>query len=101
LYIRAVAHYVTLMRFTSQGFAGLPKWRERIEEGERIIEEAGGTLVGVYVTLGRWDVVEIFEAPTDDIAIEVVMKLNRYGAEQTETLRAFTREEAEEIVRKL
>ncbi len=96
-----MAHYVTLMRFTSQGFAGLPKWRERIEEGERIIEEAGGTLVGVYVTLGRWDVVEIFEAPTDDIAIEVVMKLNRYGAEQTETLRAFTREEAEEIVRKL
>jgi len=29
------------------------------------------------------------------------MKLNRYGAEHTETLPAFTREEAEEIVRKL
>ena len=94
-------HYVTLMRWTTQGFAGLPSWRERVEEGERIITEAGGRLIGVYVTLGRYDVVEIFEAPDDDIAIEILMKLNRYGAEHTETLRAFTREEAEEIVRKL
>jgi len=23
-----VAHYVTLMRWTTQGYAGLPKWRE-------------------------------------------------------------------------
>ena len=94
-------HYVTLMRWTTQGFAGLPKWRERIEEGEGIIEEAGGTLVGVYVTLGRYDVVEIFEAPDDERAVEILLKLNRYGAEHTETLKAFTREEAEGIIRRL
>lgn len=93
--------YITLMRWTSQGMAGLPGWRERVEEGERIIAEAGGTLVGVYVTLGRYDVVEIFDAPNDDVAIEVLLKLQRYGAEHTETLRAFTREQAEAIVRRL
>jgi len=96
-----VPHYVTLMRWTSQGIAGLPAWRERVEDGERVIEAAGGKLVGVYVTLGRYDVVEIFEAPDDDIAVEILMKLQRYGAEHTETLRAFTRDEAEQIVRKL
>ena len=89
------------MRWTSQGIAGLPAWRERVEEGERIIDDAGGKLVGVYVTLGRYDVVEIFEAPDDAIAIEILMKLQRHGAEQTETLRAFTREEAENIVKRL
>ena len=94
-------HYITLMRWTTQGYVGLPKWRERVEEGENVIKEAGGELVGVYVTLGRYDVVEIFEAPDDEVAIEILMKLNRYGAEQTETLRAFTREEAEDIVRRL
>jgi len=94
-------HYVSLMRWTSQGVAGLPGWRERVEEGERMIEEAGGRLTGVYVTLGRYDVVEIFEAPDDASAIEILMKLQRFGAEHTETLRAFTREEAEEIVRRL
>jgi uncharacterized protein with GYD domain len=94
-------HYVTLMRWTSQGIAGLPAWRERIEEGERIIDEAGGRLVGVFVTMGRYDVVEIFEAPDDELAVEILMKLQRFGAEHTETLRAFTREEAEEIIRRL
>jgi uncharacterized protein with GYD domain len=96
-----VPHYVTLMRWTTQGIAGLPAWRERVEEGERIIEAAGGKLVGVYVTLGRYDVVEIFEAPDDGIAIEILMKLQRFGAEHTETLRAFTRDEAEDIIRRL
>jgi uncharacterized protein with GYD domain len=89
------------MRWTSQGVAGLPAWRERVEDGERIIETAGGQLIGVYVTLGRYDVVEIFEAPDDETAAEILMKLQRVGAEHTETLRAFTRDEAEAIIRKL
>ena len=89
------------MRWTSQGRLGLPAWRDRIEDGEREIEEAGGKLVGVWVTLGRYDVVEIFEAPDDDTAAEILMKLQRHGAEHTETLRAFTREEAEAIIRRL
>jgi uncharacterized protein with GYD domain len=98
---RDVPHYVSLMRWTSQGLVGLPAWRERVEEGERTIESAGGKLVGVYVTLGRYDVVEIFEAPDDETAVEILLRLQRWGAEQTETLRAFTREEAEQIIRKL
>jgi len=96
-----VPHYISLMRWTSQGVAGLPAWRERVEDGERLLEQAGGRLVGAYVTLGRYDVVEIFEAPDDHTAAEVIMKLQRFGGEHTETLRAFTREEAEEIVKRL
>ena len=94
-------HYISLMRWTSQGMAGLPAWRERVEEGERIIQQAGGALIGVSVTLGRYDVVEIFEAPDDDKAAEILMRLQRHGAEHTATLRGFTREEAEEIIRRL
>jgi uncharacterized protein with GYD domain len=89
------------MRWTTAGRAGLPAWRDRVEDGERLIEEAGGTLVGVWVTLGRYDVVEVFEAPDDETALEIVTKLGAGGGEDTETLRAFTREEAEEIIRKL
>jgi uncharacterized protein with GYD domain len=89
------------MRWTSQGMAGLPAWRERVEEGERIIQASGGSLIGVYVTLGRYDVVEIFEAPDDNKAAEILLRLQRLGAEHTETLRGFTREEAEEIIRRL
>ena len=96
-----MAQYISLIHWTTQGRAGLPAWRDRLEDGERLIEEAGGKLVGVWVTLGRYDVVEVFEAPNDDVALEIVTKLGQRGAEETETLRAFTREEAEQIIRKL
>ncbi len=89
------------MRWTTAGRAGLPAWRDRVEDGERLIEEAGGKLVGVWVTFGRYDVVEVFEAPNDQVALEIVTRLGAGGAEDTETLRAFTREEAEDIIRKL
>jgi uncharacterized protein with GYD domain len=96
-----VPHYISLMRWTTAGRAGLPAWRDRVEDGERLIEESGGKLVGVWVTFGRYDVVEVFEAPNDQVALEIVTKLGAGGAEDTETLRAFTREEAEDIIRKL
>ena len=64
-------HYISLMRWTTAGRAGLPAWRDRVEDGERLIQEAGGTLVGVYVTLGRYDVVEVFEAPDDATALNL------------------------------
>src|SRR6195256_3355824 len=97
-----MAHYISLMRWTTAGRMGMPAWRDRVEDGERAIEEAGGKLVGVYVTLGQYDVVEIFEAPDDTTAAEILLRLARFaGAEHTETLRAFTRDEAEAIIRRL
>ena len=94
-------HYISLMRWTSQRMAGLPAWRERVEEGERTIEAAGGSLIGVYVTLGRYDVVEIFEAPDDETAAAILVALSRHGNVTTETLRGFTRDQAEQIVKSI
>jgi uncharacterized protein with GYD domain len=91
--------YISLMKWTSQGMGGLPAWRDRIEEGERAIRERGGKLLDAYVTLGRFDVVEIFEAPDDETAYQCLVAVARHGTVTTETLRAFTREEAEEIVK--
>ena len=87
------------MKWTSQGMGGLPAWRDRIEEGERAIRERGGKLLDAYVTLGRFDVVEIFEAPADETAYQCLVAVARHGTVTTETLRAFTREEAEEIIK--
>jgi uncharacterized protein with GYD domain len=93
--------YVSLMKWTSQGIGGLPAWRDRMEEGERAIEERGGKLLDAYVTLGRFDVVEIFEAPDDETAYQCLVAVAKHGNVTTETLRAFTREEAEGIVKSL
>ena len=87
------------MKFTSAGLGGIPAWRDRVEEAERAIRERGGRLVDAYVTLGRFDVVEIFEAPDDETAYQVLIEVAKHGQVTTETLRAFTREEAEQIVK--
>jgi uncharacterized protein with GYD domain len=97
--IQAVPVYISLMKWTSQGMGGLPAWRDRMEEGERAIRERGGKLLDAYVTLGRFDVVEIFEAPDDETAYQCLVAVARHGTVTTETLRAFTREEAEEIIK--
>jgi uncharacterized protein with GYD domain len=91
--------YITLMKFTSSGMTGIPAWRDRVEEAERTIEARGGRLIDAYVTLGRFDVVEIFEAPDDETAYQVLIEVAKHGQVTTETLRAFTREEAEQIVK--
>jgi uncharacterized protein with GYD domain len=91
--------YISLMKWTSQGLGGLPAWRDRMEESERAIRERGGHLISAYVTLGRYDVVEIFEAPDDETAAQILVAVTRHGNVTTETLRAFTREEAEQIVK--
>jgi uncharacterized protein with GYD domain len=96
----AVPTYISLMNWTSQVIVGLPAWRDRVDESERVIAERGGKLVDIYVTLGRYDVVEIFDAPDDETAYGILLDLARHGQVRTETLRAFTRDEAEKIVRK-
>jgi uncharacterized protein with GYD domain len=97
--IPGVPIYITLMKWTSQGLGGIPAWRDRVEEAERAIEQRGGKLVDAYVTLGRYDVIEIFEAPNDETAYQVLIEIAKHGQVTTETLRAFTRQEAEAIVR--
>jgi uncharacterized protein with GYD domain len=97
--IPAVPVYISLMKWTSQGIGGLPAWRDRIEEAERQIGERGGRLVDTYVTLGRFDLVEIFEAPDDETAYQILLAVAKHGSVTTETLRGFTRDEAEDIVR--
>jgi uncharacterized protein with GYD domain len=93
--------YISLMKWTSPGLGGLPAWRDRLDDGDRAIEERGGKLIGVYVTLGRYDVVEVFEAPDDETAAQILVAVTRDGNVTTETLRAFTRDEAEAIVKGL
>jgi len=91
--------YISLMKWTSQGLGGLPAWRDRLEESERAIQERGGKFDSAYLSRGRYDLIEIFEAPDDGTAYQILIEVARHGNVHTETLRAFTREEAEAIVK--
>jgi uncharacterized protein with GYD domain len=88
-----------LLKFTEQGIRSVADWGLRVTEVEQIMSYAGGELVDIYVVMGGFDVVAIAEAPDDDVAAKAAIAIGKQGNLMTQTLRAFTREEAERLTR--
>jgi uncharacterized protein with GYD domain len=93
--------YITLYNLTDQGIRSIKDAPQRIEEAIKGFEAMGGKVIGVYSVCGRYDYVAIGEAPSDEIAMTFALALGSQGDVRTETLKAFTKEEFAEIVKKL
>jgi len=73
--------------------------KESIAEATKVIQRAtkeGVKFLNIYYTLGRYDIVVIFEAPDEKIAMKMAMMVG--DIESTETLVAVPREEAMKLV---
>jgi uncharacterized protein with GYD domain len=90
--------YITLGNFNSpEAYAGYAQRRAGLDDLARAM---GGRIVGRYLTQGQYDVVVVFEAPDDIAAAQHVLRTVARvpGGVRTQTLRAFTEEEAGRIV---
>jgi uncharacterized protein with GYD domain len=73
--------------------------KEGVAEASRVVERAskeGVKFLNLYYTLGRYDVVAIFEATDEKTAMRMMMLLG--DIESTETLVGVPREEAITLV---
>ena len=61
----------------------------------------GGKVLGVYSVLGEYDLVRICEFPNDETVLTLALAIGAEGNVRTKTLKAFTKEELSEIVKKL
>jgi uncharacterized protein with GYD domain len=93
--------YVILMNLTEQGVRNIKEAPARIEATEKAVEAAGGKLIAFYLVMGQYDYVAIAEGPSDEVALTQLIGLAMQGNVRTTTLKAFTREEFAEIVKKL
>jgi uncharacterized protein with GYD domain len=73
---------------------------DRADDAAKLVESLGGSLVDVYWTLGRYDVVLITECPDDETATAAALRLGQLGNVRSTTLRAFNREEMRGIIGK-
>jgi uncharacterized protein with GYD domain len=80
------------------GEAALPK---RLPMVKAMTEKMGARVVGVWLTLGRYDLVAVVDAPNDAIAGILALALASQGNVTTETMRAFSEDEFVELVAKL
>ena len=93
--------YISLMKFTSQGVADIKASPQRIKDGLAAAESLGIRSVGVWVTMGEYDLVVVADAPNDEAVGAFMMSLASLGNVTTQTMRAFSEEEFAQIVAKL
>ena len=92
---------VVLMKLTEQGIKDIKNAPQRIEQGFKSFEAMGGKMIGYYSVMGEYDYVAIVEAPSDEVAMTFLLALGSFGNVRTTTLKAFTREEFAQMVKKL
>ena len=93
-----MATYISLIKLTQQGVTSIKDGPARLDAGKDTLKSFGSELKAFYLTMGRYDIVVISEAPDDAAAAKVALAVGSAGNVTTETLRAFTEDEYREIV---
>ena len=93
--------YISLINLTEQGIRSIKEDLERVRAGASIGQHEGVRLISEWWTMGQYDAVMVTEAPDDETISRFLLGAGRQGNIRTVTLRAFTAEEMQEIVRQL
>src|SRR5579872_5352164 len=93
--------YISLVTLTEQGLKEIKNAPERLRAFDNAAKEAGGSLVGFYLLMGQYDYVVITDTPDDQTAARLILETIAEGSVRTQTMRAFPREEFEQIARTL
>jgi uncharacterized protein with GYD domain len=90
--------YISLIKYTHQGITTIKEGPGRLDANKEILNRYGSELKAFYLTVGRYDIVTISEAPDDAAVAKAALAVGSAGNVTTETLRAFTEDEDREIV---
>ncbi|MDQ2907689.1 MAG: GYD domain-containing protein [Chloroflexota bacterium] len=93
--------YISLVNLTEQGIKEARNAPERLETFDKAVREAGGRLIGFYLVMGQYDYIVVTEAPDDQTAARLILGTIAQGSVRTQTMRAFPREEFEQLAQEL
>jgi len=93
--------YILLMKMTDQGMKDIKNAPQRIEDAMKGLEAVGGKLEVFCTVMGEYDYVAVGECPSDEVATTFLLLLGSLGNVRTTTLKAFTKEQFEDMVREL
>jgi uncharacterized protein with GYD domain len=93
--------YVMLANWTEQGMRAINDSPKRIDAAKKTMEEMGGQFRSVYMTMGDYDLVMIYDAPDDAVAARFTLMLGKLGNVRTVSLKAFPEEAYRQIVNSL
>ena len=89
--------YVALLKWTGQGIANVSASPSRLDAGRKAFKKMGVKIKDSYLTMGRYDLVCIIDAPDDETYATAMLSLGSQGNIQTESLKAFTEDQYRKI----
>ena len=89
--------YISLLRWTQQGVAHVKDSANRLDAGRKAFQEIGVEIKQVHMTMGRYDLIMLMEAPSDDAVATALLSLAAQGNVQTETMKAWSEDEYRKI----
>ena len=93
--------YVVLGNFTQKRMETIKNLPEGIKESRKVFESFGVKVKELVFTLGRYDVIGIFEAPNEEAITKALLCWGSRGLLRTETLTGFTPEKMVELVKEI
>ena len=96
-----MATYIVLSSFTDQGVRTVKDTTKRADAVKETARKMGIETKSLYWTLGKYDVVAIFEAPDDASMTALGLAIGSGGNVRTQTMRAFSKEEMSGVLAKL
>ena len=93
--------YIMLANWTDQGARNVRDSPRRLDAAKKLLQDMGGDFRAVFLTMGDFDLVGIYEAPDDAVAARFTMQLGMLGNVRTRTLKAFPEAAYREIVTSL
>ena len=93
-----MAKYITLIKYTQKGIEKVKESPNRLDSFKKLCESMGAAVEGFYLTMGRYDLLVILDAPDSETVAKIILATGSRGAVSTETLQAFTEEEYRKII---
>ena len=93
--------YVMLASWTDQGALHVRESPKRMDAAKKALRDMGGEFKSIYMTMGDYDLIAIYEAPDDAVAARFTLLLGQMGAVRTRTLKAFPEAAYREIIHSL
>ncbi len=90
--------YIALFNYTDQGIRNIKDSPDRAEAARKVIQDMGGDMKAMYLTMGDYDLIAIIEASSDEVVARFVLAVGALGNVRTTTLKAFTETEFRDIV---
>jgi uncharacterized protein with GYD domain len=89
---------VGLATWTDQGTREFRGSVQRANGFHELVEQAGGRVREMVWTMGEYDFMTVFEAPNDETAATLVLRVAAAGNVHTKTLRAFDADQMSDII---